>query len=177
MKKSVITISAAAICFLMSCNSNEPAKESGGMSDAAKKNLAASHIVSDAFMSGDISKIDSAVAPDFVDHTDRGDKGRDSLKAAITMMKKSFPDMKMNLTNELANDDYVFSQMEFTGTSDGSMGMPKGPYDWHVIQAVKFKDGKAVEHWEYMRNDDMMKMVQAMMPPAKADDKGKGKTK
>lgn len=178
MRKLISIVSIAAICFLMSCNSKEPAKDSGGgMSDAAKKNLAASHIVSDAFMSGDPSKIDSAVAPDFVDHTDRGDKGRDSLKAAITMMKKSFPDMKMNLTNEFANDDYVLSQMEFTGTSDGSMVMPKGPYDWHVIQAVKFKDGKAVEHWEYMRNDDMMKMMQAMMPPAKADDKGKGKTK
>ena len=149
------------------------------MSEKAKKNLEASHVVSDAFMSGDPSKIDSAVAPDFVDHTDRGDMGRDSLKAMISMMKKSFPDMKMKLMNELANDDYVFSEMEFTGTSDGSMGMPKGPYDMHVIAAVRCKDGKAVEHWEYMRNDDMMKMMQAMMPPPPAKDstKAKGKTK
>ena len=180
MRKLISIVSTAAICFLFSCNSKEPAKESGnesggGMSDAAKKNLAASHIVSDAFMSGDASKIDSAVAPDFVDHTDHGDMGRDSLKAAISMMKKSFPDMKMNLTNEFANDDYVLSQMEFTGTSDGSMGMPKGPYDWHVIQAVKFKDGKAVEHWEYMRNDDAMKMAQSMMPPPAKDSKEKKK--
>ena len=107
MKKLIFAVSAIAICFLISCNSKEPAKESsGGMSEKAKKNLAASHIVSDAFMSGDPSKIDSAVAPDFVDHTDRGDMNRDSLKAMITMMKKESGNMKMDLMNELANDFY-----------------------------------------------------------------------
>ena len=163
MKKIVSVLSAGFTCLLISCNG----KKEGGMSDAAKKNLDASHIVSDAFMSGDASKIDDAVAADFVDHTDRGDMGRDSLKAMIGMMKKEAPDMKMKLSKEVADDDYVFSAMEFTGTSNGQMGMPKGPYDLHAIQMIKFKDGKAVEHWEYMRNDDMMKM----MPPPPMDNK------
>ncbi len=164
MKKLLFIISAGFICLLISCNSK---KEAGGMSDKVKKNLAASHIVSDAFMSGDPSKIDDAVAADFVDHTDRGDMGRDSLKAMISVMKKEAPDMKMTLMKELADDDYVFSEMEFTGTSTGDMGMPKGPYDLHAIQVVKFKDGKAIEHWEYMRYVDMMKMMAPPPPPAK----------
>jgi len=162
MKQLISAVSAVAICFLLSCNS----KESGGMSEKAKKNLAASHIVSDAFMSGDPSKIDEAVAPEFVDHTDRGDMNRDSLKAMITMMKKETGNMKMEIMNEFANDEWVFSEMHFTGTSDGSMGMPAGPYDMHAIQVVKFnKDSKAIEHWEYLRNDEIAKMMQAMMPP------------
>ena len=157
MRKLVFTALAAAICFLISCNS----KESGGMSEKAKKNLDASHVVSDAFMSGDPSKIDDVVAPDFVDHTERGDMNRDSLKAMITMMKTMGPaDMKMTQMKEFADDDYVFSEMEFTGTSNGQMGMPAGPYDVHAIQVIRFKDGKAVEHWEYMRTADMMKMMQ-----------------
>jgi hypothetical protein len=59
--------------------------------------------------------------------------------------------------------------MNFKGTSDGSMGMPKGPYDFHVIEVVKFNnDSKAIEHWEYTRNDDMMKWMKMMtQPPAK----------
>ena len=45
-----------------------------------QKNLAASNVITKAFQTGDVSGIDSVVADDFVDHTDRGDKiGRDSL--------------------------------------------------------------------------------------------------
>ncbi|HEY6062454.1 MAG TPA: ester cyclase [Chitinophagaceae bacterium] len=163
MKKLFIIFSAGCICLLSSCTSKKEAGD--GMSDKAKKNLAASHIVNDAFMTGDVSKIDDAVAADFVDHTDMGDKGRDSLKAMITTMKKTMADMKMKMIKEVADDDYVFSEMEFTGTSNGEMGMPKGPYDMHGIEVVKFKDGKAIEHWEYMRNDDVMKMMKMMAPP------------
>jgi predicted SnoaL-like aldol condensation-catalyzing enzyme len=165
MKKYLFILSAGFIFLLTSCSTKK--EGSDGMSDKAKKNLAASHIVSDAFMSGDPSKIDDAVAADFVDHTDMGDKGRDSLKAMITIMKKTMPDMKMTLMKELADDDYVFSEMEFTGTSNGEMGMPKGPYDVHGIEVTKCKDGKAIEHWEYMRNDDVMKMMKMMTPPSK----------
>jgi predicted SnoaL-like aldol condensation-catalyzing enzyme len=165
MKKFLFIIPAGFICLLISCSSKK--EGGGGMSDKAKKNLEASHIVSDAFKSGDPSKIDDAVAADFVDHTDRGDMGRDSLKAMITLMKKDSGNMKMTLIKELADDDYVFSEMEFTGTSDGSMGMQVGPYDFHAMQVVKFKDGKAIEHWEYMRYAEMMKMMAPPPPPAK----------
>jgi len=168
MKKLLSVSLAGLLCFCLSCNDKKEKEDSGGMSDKAKKNLESSHIVSDAFMSGDPSKIDSAVASDFVDHTDMGDKGRDSLKAMITNMKKTMGDMKMTLIKEVADDDYVFSEMEFTGTSNGEMGMPKGPYDLHGIEVVKCKDGKAIEHWEYMRNDDVMKMMKMMMPPPPA---------
>ena len=169
MKKFLLSVSAIGFLFCcISCNNGSK----GGLSAAAKKNLDASHIVSDAFMSGDVSKINDAVATDFVDHTDMGDKkGPDSLKAMITTMKKTMPDMKMKLIKEVADDDYVFSEMEFTGTSNGEMGMPPGPYDVHGIEVVKFKDGKAIEHWEYMRNDDVMKMIANMpKPPAMAAD-------
>ena len=157
MKKFLFILSAAATCFFVSCKDKN--STGGGMSDMAKKNLAASHIVNDAFTSGDPSKIDSAVASDFVDHTDQGDKNRDSLKAMITSMKQMYPDLKMTIMKEFADDEYVFSQMNFTGTSNGQSGMPAGPYSFHAIQVVRFKDGKGVEHWEYTLFDEMMKMM------------------
>lgn len=159
MKQLLFVASAIMICSLFSCSN----KESGGMSEKAKKNLDASHIISDGFMSGDTSKIDDAVASDYVEHSDRGKMNRDSLKSLITTMKKLMPDMKMKLIKEVADDDYVFSAMEFTGTSNGQMGMPAGPYDFHAIQMEKFKDGKAVEHWEYTLTTEMMKMMQSSM--------------
>src|SRR5436309_2782410 len=147
MRKIFFTAVCFALCFT-SCNSNN---KSGVAKDNSmtQKNLDASHIVSKAFETGDVSGIDSAVASDFVDHTDRGDMNRDSLKSMIKMVYATNKDMKMETIKELADSEYVFSLMHFTGTSDGTM-MPKGPYDMHAIEVVKFKEGKAVEHWEYM---------------------------
>jgi predicted SnoaL-like aldol condensation-catalyzing enzyme len=142
----------------------------------AEKNLAASRIVDNAFETGDASKIDSAVAADFVDHTDHGEANRDSLKAMIVMMHKQFPDMKTQIIKELADEDYVFTLMRFAGTSNGQMGMPKGPYDMHAVQVVRFKDGKAVEHWEYTQWQEMEKMMSPMMKePTKMKEEGKKK--
>ncbi len=126
-------------------------------------------MVSKAFETGDPSGIDSVVVADFVDHTDRGDMGRDSLKAMVSMAHTMIPDMKMKVLREMANDDYVFTQMNFTGTSNGQMGMPAGPFDMNAIQVARCKDGKIVEHWEYMEPREMMKM----MPMPQGDDKMK----
>jgi predicted SnoaL-like aldol condensation-catalyzing enzyme len=170
MKQIFSLIPIAILFVLISCGENKTEKTEGDnkmssdkkTSSMADKNLAASWVVSNAFSTGDPSGIDSAVASDFVDHTERGDKNRDSLKAMIVMMHKMFPDSKMDMIRELADDDYVFSWMRITGTSNGEMGMPKGPYDMKAIQVVRFKDGKAVEHWEYMTVADMMKMMPDM---------------
>ena len=165
MKKILFILSAFTICFLSACNQKDSA--GGGMSEAAKKNLDAFHAVDQAFQTGDISRVDSVVASDFVDHTPKGDMGRDSLKAMITIMKKGSGDMKSEIKKELADDEYVFAWMRWTGTSDGSIpDMPAGPYDMSGIEVVRFKDGKAVEHWGFMDVKEMMKMMGQQMPPS-----------
>ena len=158
MKKFLFILSVGAICFLISCN-NEKKEGEGGVSDAAKKNMDAFNTVSDAFKSGDISKIDSVVASDFVDHSGmHGDGNRDSLKAMVTMMSMD-KTAKSETKLELANDDYVAGWLHMTGTNDGNMG-PKGtPYDMSTFELVKFKDGKAIEHWGFMSTGDVMKMM------------------
>lgn len=129
------------------------------MSDQAKKNLEAFHIVSTAFLTGDTTKIDDVVAPDFVDHTPEGDKGRNDLKAVIGMMAKSGTKMKAETKKEFADGEYVFGWMLWTGTSDCSMGIPAGPFEMSGIEVVRFKDGKAVEHWAFMDAREVMKMM------------------
>ncbi len=141
------------------------------MSERATKNLEASRIVAKAFQSGDASAIDNVVADDFVDHTDRGDMGRDSLKAMITYWKKADPTMSMEVLQEFATEDYTSTWYKYKGTSDGSMG-PKGPYEMNAIELVKFnKDSKATEHWGFMEMREMMKMMgkDGMTPPPPAD--------
>lgn len=158
MKKILFAAMAGLLCFCISCTS----KTEGTGSDKAKSNMAASDAIGKAFETGDISKIDGLVADDFVDHTDQGDKkGKDSLKAMITLMHSTMKDMKMEVVHEVADDDYVFSWNHYSGTSDGAMGMPKGPYSMNAIEVSKFKDGKAIEHWSFVNMMEMMKM----MPP------------
>ena len=162
MKKFPFILFAATICFFTACN--EKAATDGGMSDAARKNLAAFHAVDTAFQTGDLSRIDSVVAGDFVDHTPNGDMGRDSLKAMITMMKNAGT-MKSETIKEFADDEYVMAWMRWTGTSNGSIpNMPAGPYEMNGVEVVRFKDGKAVEHWAFMDARDIMKMMGPQMP-------------
>ena len=169
MKKIFLSLITGLVLLVISCN-DKTAGTSTGLSTQAQKNLDASHAISKAFETGDVSGIDSVVASDFVDHTaDRGDVGRDSLKAMMVMVNREFPDSKMEVLKEFADDDFVYTHMRFSGTSNGAMGMPPGPYDMRAIQVTKFKDGKAVEHWEYMEMGDMMKMMAAMSPPNKPD--------
>lgn len=162
MKKIVFIFSVGAICFFSGCD--EKGANHGEMSDTAKKNLEAFHTVDKAFASGDISQIDSVVASDFVDHTPQGDKGRDSLKAMITRMKNAGT-MKSEIKKEFADDEYVMGWLHWTGSLNAPMdGMPAGPFDMSGIEVVRFKDGKAVEHWAFMDAAEMMKMMGPQNP-------------
>ncbi len=165
MKKLLVMLSAGCVLMLASCKSSDK-KSGGGETDAAKKNMEAATTIMNAFQTGDISMIDSVVASDFVDHTDHGDvAGRDSLKAIIQMMQGM--QMKMSVVKVLGNESHVFQWLRFTGTSDGKMGMPAGPYDFTEIELVRFQDGKAVEHWALVEPRVMMKMMP--MPGMPAD--------
>ena len=166
MKKILIAAFATA-CLYTSCSDTTTTATKTDSQE--EKNIAANKAISQTFLTGDVSAIDSFVSEDFIDHTDRGDmKGRDSLKAMVKMMHTSFKDMKMETVREVADGDYVWSWMKYTGTSDGSMGMPKGPYDMDAVELSKYKDGKAIEHWGFMEMQDMMKMMPPPPPPAKS---------
>ena len=156
MKKIFFAVLAAGfIC--VSCDNKGTGDKGNGRKEM---NIAASDAVSKAFETGDVSKIDSVIAPDFIDHSDQGDKkGPDSLKAGIAMMHKMCTNIKMEKVKELADDEYVFSWMRYSGTSDGSMGMPKGPFTMNGVEVIKFKDGKAIEHWGFANTQEMMKMM------------------
>ncbi len=171
--KSLCLVAASALCLFSACTNPQSASSSSDQS-MAQKNLDAVHIVNKAFETGDVSHIDDAVAADFVDHTERGERGRDSLKVMITQMHNTLKDMKAEILKEVADNDYVFQMMRYTGTGDGVM-MPPGPYDMHSVEVIRLKDGKGVEHWGFADMGEMMKMMSKqgasgeMPSPAKAD--------
>lgn len=170
MRRFFYSASAAILCIFIACNDTN--KAAGNKDNSlAETNMQADNMISKAFQTGDLSGIDSVVADDFVDHTERGDKiGRDSLKAMITWVRSNFKDMKTEMISQAANDDRVFSLMRFTGTNTISVpGMSPGTYDMQSLHVTRFKGGKAVEHWSYMDMQEMMKMQDPAMDKTKTD--------
>jgi predicted SnoaL-like aldol condensation-catalyzing enzyme len=157
--KRLSLAAAGMLCLFSACNNTQSGSSSG--SSAAQKNLDAMNVVVNAFKTGDVSGIDNVVAADFVDHTDKGDMGRDSLKAMIVQMHKAMPDMKMETIKEVADSEYVFQMVHYSGTGDGMM-MPPGPFDMRGIEVVRMKDGKGVEHWGFVNGAEMMKIMSKM---------------
>jgi steroid delta-isomerase-like uncharacterized protein len=167
MKKILFLISTAFILFTTSCKN----ESSTSTTKEPSKNEAAVKEVYKAMETGDMSKLDSLIANDCVDHNGgpmgHEMKGRDSIKRMFAAMHSSVPDLKMETKEMSSEGDYVFSWMHMTGTSganpDPMMGMPANTkMDMTGVDIIKFNsDGKATDHWGYMDPNDMMKM----MPP------------
>ena len=159
MKKVLLTISASLIWICISCNNNSivSAKDNS----QAQKNLDAWHVVSMAFATGNQDMIDSVIADDYVDHKSKGDvRGRDSVKANIGRTHANLKNLKMEVIKELAENEYAFFWMHFTGNGTAASGMFAGPFDMNTVQVVKFMNGKTVEHWDYIEGKQLMKMMQ-----------------
>ena len=148
-----------SLLLLFSCKDNTRVAGASTTDPVIQKNIDATRAVNKAFETGNVTALDSVIADDFIDHSDRGEiKGRDSLKAIVSMVREHMKDMRSDVVKELADKDYVFSWMHFQGTSDGKAA-PAGPFDMNAIEVAKMKDGKIVEHWEFIDIHDVMKMM------------------
>ena len=154
MKKILLVCLAAGSIFFVSCNSG------GGMSATAKKNLEVNDAIMKAYEAGDFTKMGDYIAADAVDHGgETGDiKGLDNIVSEMKRYRTMMPNMKVEMTRSLADDEYVYTWGKMTGTMNGKT------VTMSSVDVSKFKDGKAVEHWVYMDPKEMMQM----MPPAPA---------
>jgi predicted ester cyclase len=102
---------------------------------------------------GKVEVLDQIVAPDFVDHQPAppgSPTGLEGLKAYITAYRQAFPDLSATAEQIVASGDMVAIRSVWKGTQKGEwMGAkPSGKqYSFEVFDIVRFKDGKAVEHW------------------------------
>lgn len=158
MKKLFFATAAAMLCLFISCN--DAGTGTTGNDDEAKTK-ANFEIIHNALETGDVSKLDSLIDKDIVDHGNpMGDvKGIDSVKKWFVDFHNNTTGVKVTSLATAVNGDYCFDWNKMTGTlKNPMMGMPAGPFEWTTLDIVKLKDGKAVEHWSYMDPRDMMKM-------------------
>ncbi len=122
----------------------------------------------EVFTHGKLEVIDELVADDFVEHQAMPDMppGKDGLRAFAEMFRAAFPDLKVETLATGVDGDEVWMHSLMTGTHEGElMGIPATGKQVSVamFDRIKFRDGKAVEHWGV--SDDMGMMTQLGVVP------------
>jgi predicted ester cyclase len=160
MKK--VFFAASALCFyFISCNNN------GGSGN--NDNLSASRDIMKGIETGDSSKLTS-IAPDAIDHA--GPMGEvhngDSIKAMLREMHNHVKDLKIDILGDASNGDYTYTWSKMSGTAlDSTMGFPANqPFNVRSVDIIKFQNGKAVEHWGFVDQQDLMAQRAMQMPNA-----------
>jgi predicted SnoaL-like aldol condensation-catalyzing enzyme len=161
MKKIFFALAAAVCFFLVACNNTG--------SSGNDKNLSTSRDIFNGIETGDTTKFTS-IAADAVDHAGPyGDvTSGDSIKGMLAQIHNHIKDLKIEIINDVANGDYVYTWNRWTGTAlDSSMGFtPNQPFNTTGVDIVRFRDGKAVEHWGFVDQKDVIAMRAQMMPNA-----------
>ena len=72
------------------------------------------------------------------------------MRGVATMLRTAFPDLRFTIEELVAEGDIVAGRLTMSGTHEGPlMGMqPTGRWvRQDHMRFVRFRDGKAVEHW------------------------------
>jgi predicted ester cyclase len=123
----------------------------------------------DVLTDGKLEVIDEITDPEFVERQQVPpgiEPNREGLKQFVTMFRSAFPDLKATVVASAAEGDELWVQAEVTGTHQGELGgIPATGKKVKVLMfdRVRFKDGKAIEHWGL--TDDMGMMTQLGVVP------------
>jgi len=182
MKKVLFLLTAMAV--IISCNDNSGTKVDSTNETNEETNHAKNtdnvKAVYTAIETGDVSKLDSFIAEDFVDHNGNADgsdiKGRDSVKKMLSQMHTYFEDgMKMEFISDATSSDgsYHYSTVRMKGKAKANpWGIPVGSeVDDTNVDVVKLRDGMATEHWGFMSMGDFNEIMKMMQPGAPLKEK------
>lgn len=174
MKKGFL-LAASGLLLFASCNQTKVASTtSDSVEEMNRKNVEKTKATYHAIETGDVSKVDSLMSKDVVDHEGNMGKdivGLDSLKHYLGAMHNYIDNMKFEVLHSATSPDgeYFYTTVRMTGKAKANpWGMPIGKeMDDTSVDVVKIKDGKATDHWGFMS----MKSMMEMMPPAPGDKK------
>ena len=107
----------------------------------------------EGFNAGRLEVVDELVAPDVVTHNPfvlDAPEGPASVRGAIEMLRKAFPDLHVEIVDLIAEGDRVASSLVMTGTNTGdyrrggatnTRGTIRGFFVWRIA------DGRIAESW------------------------------
>ena len=127
-------------------------------------------LIEDGFSKGDVSVFDHHTSPEFIEHQhDMNPQNIEGVKNAIRNLHKAFPDFSLIIEDLAVSGDFVWGRMTGRGTQKGQFGpiFPTGKkIEITVIDIMRFKDEKLVEHWGVPDRLAAMEQL-GMKPPPK----------
>ncbi|HLP72329.1 MAG TPA: ester cyclase [Bacteroidales bacterium] len=127
-------------------------------------------LIEEGFSKGDITVFDKHTSKDFIEHQ-YGFIPPDveSVKKAILSLHRAFSDFSLVIDDVVVTDDKVWGRMTGRGTQTGQFGPmpPTGKkIEITVIDIMRFKEGKLIEHWGIPDRLAAMEQL-GMKPPPK----------
>jgi predicted ester cyclase len=119
---------------------------------------------------GNLSIADELVAPEFINHEapPGRNRGPESMRGVATMLRTAFPDLHFTIEELVAEGDIVAGRLTMSGTHQGPlMGMPPTGRSMRQdhMHFVRFRDGKAIEHWGVRDDLGMMHQLGVIPEP------------
>lgn len=126
-------------------------------------------VIDEVLNGQDLSVIDEVFAPDFVEHEEFPGlpANREGTRQLFAMLHAGFPDLHVEVDDMVEQGDRVMCRETWHGTQTGEfLGIPPTGKEatWHVYDAVRVVDGKAVEHWGLL--DQLSVLQQLGVVPA-----------
>lgn len=114
-----------------------------------------------------MSLIDKILSQDFIDHTPLPGLSptRDGVKMLFTAMHTAFPDLRVTICEQIAEEDKVATRKRFTGTHEGEfLGAPASgrPLDFEVIDILTVVEGQITEHRVVLNQLQLMQQLGAI---------------
>jgi predicted ester cyclase len=131
-------------------------------------------LLTEGFSQGDLGVIDRLVSPDCIEHQNGSQGvGPDAVRRTAAGLRASFPDLQLEIQDEVADGDKVWVRVRGRGTDTGGVAgrPPSGQHiEVDVIDIVRFRDGLICEHWGVADRLGMLQQVGVVpMPGARRE--------
>lgn len=119
----------------------------------------------EAFVKNDHNWMDKHISPDFVRNDPGLDfevRGPEGVKKLASVLLGAFPDMQLDVADEVAEGDKVLMRLTLRATHGGEFaGMPatNRKVEVAVLDLFQLSEGKLVEQWAMLDNMGLMQQL------------------
>jgi steroid delta-isomerase-like uncharacterized protein len=134
----------------------------------SERNKAIARSEFEVWSTGEVEKLDDMAAADVVHHDPydpNATGGLEGLKKTIAMNRAAFPDMRIDVEDQVAEGDKVTTHWTAIMTHEGQLGDTPATGRRVTLRGItieRFEDGKVVEAWRSMDTLALLREIGAI---------------